>query len=178
MAPPDSGSPLDRGSAVAVGIPTRVTLHLGVLVQPYRHWELNPKKTKRVKGAVRPVTTGDVAEFLEAKYGLMGTFYKVHEHQIVEDLENSIAGALETMVMRRQPVPIPWDAATQKIQARFRDFISSKEAERVGITGTPTKAALRGVNHRLKHPYRRGNPRRPSFRDTYLYMNSFRAWTD
>lgn len=173
MAPPDSGSPVSYGGGVGVGIPTHVTLHLGVLVQPYR----SPGQSKKGR-AVSAVTTGDVAEFLEAKYGLMGTFYKVHEHHIVEDLENSIAGALETMVMRRQPVAIPWDAATQKIQARFVDFISSKEAERVGIPGTPTQAAKRGVNHRLKHPYRRGNPRRPSFRDTYLYMNSFRAWTD
>jgi len=50
-----------------------------------------------------------------------------------------------------------------------------KEVEKLGIPGVPTKAALRGVNHRLKHPYRRRGAR-PSFVDTSLYMSSFKAW--
>jgi hypothetical protein len=72
----------------------------------------------------------------------------------------------------------PWARGMGKIEQRFRDFISLREVERVGIPGVPTKAALRGISHRLLHPYARSNQRRPSFRDTGLYMNSFRAWVD
>jgi hypothetical protein len=136
-------------------------LHLGVLVQPYRG-----------KG----LTTGDVAGFLEHKYGVMGTFFQVHEKDVIEALEGSMLGAFEALVMRQYVDP--WGRGTQKIEQAFRTFISSREAERVGIPGTPTKAALRGVNHRLAHPYARANARRPSFRDTGMYMNSFRAWVD
>jgi len=139
-------------------------LHLGVLVQPYR------ARSRRV-GAV---TTGDVAEILEARYGLMAAFYRVHQEEVVEAVGNSLSGAFETLMMGQRVDP--WGEAMQSIQSAFRKFISSREAERVGIPGTPTKAALRGVNHRLKHPYRKSNPRRPSFRDTGLLMASFRAW--
>jgi hypothetical protein len=149
-----------------ISVGRRLTLHLGVLVQPYRSTGKN----------VRALTTGDVAQFLEDKYDIMATFWRVRERKIGEAIENSFSGALESLVMGQRTDP--WGPITQSIQSQFRDFISSKEAERVGIPGTPTKAALRGVNHRLKHPYASGNPRRPSFRDTGLYMTSFRAWAD
>lgn len=145
---------------------TRLTLHLGVIDQPYR--------TAGKKGGA--TTTGNVASILEAKYDLMQTFAHVHWSTIETALTVSIQNALEAVIMGRRVDP--WDRGAQHIQADFRKFISSFEAERVGIPGTPTKAALRGVNHRLKHPYRKSNPRRPSFRDTGLYMASFRAWVD
>jgi hypothetical protein len=135
-------------------------------VQPYR---ARDKKAQAI-------TTGDVAEILEAKYELIGTYYRVHEKDVAAAIEDSLSGALESLLMGR--VVNPWGSATQKIQQGFRDFISSMESERVGIPGTPTKAALMGVNHRLKHPYKKSNPRRPSFRDTGLLMNSFRSWVD
>jgi len=47
--------------------------------------------------------------------------------------------------------------------------------ETLGYPGVPTRAALMGVNSRLKK--RRGK-RRPSFRDTGLYQASFMAWVD
>jgi hypothetical protein len=143
---------------------SRLTLHLGVLVQPYR--------SKNRKAAA--LTTGDVAGFLEAKYGIMAAFYRVHDKDVAKSLESSLGGAMESLLMGK--IIDPWGRANQSIQAQFRDFISSREVERVGIPGTPTKAALAGVNHRLKHPYRRANARRPSFRDTGMYMNSFRSW--
>lgn len=142
----------------------RLVLHLGVLVQPYR--------------SGKALTTGDVAEFLEQHYGIMATFFKVHQNDVfVPALEVSLGGALESLMMGH-PRADPWARGMQMIQRAFRDFISSREAERVGIPGTPTKAALRGVNHRRKHPYAKRNPPRPSFRDTGLYMNSMRAWIE
>ena len=150
-----------------------LTLHLGVLVQPYR---AHPNKPRRGAGArMSALTTADVAGFLEQKYKLMETFYRVHERDIAIALERSLDGSLQSLLIGKIRVD-PWGAATQKIETMFRDFIATKEAERVWIVGTPTKAALRGVNHRLKHPYASRNPRRPSFRDTGLYMASFKSW--
>lgn len=148
-----------------------ITLHLGVIVQPYR------AQSRRSSA----MTTGDVAEILEAKYGVMNAFAKVHGADIAGALEVSLGGAMETMsgnatVSGYRRASDPWGSATQAIQQQFRDFINSREAENVGIPGTPTWAALLGVNHRLKHPYRKSNPRRPSFRDTGMYVNSFRSW--
>jgi len=140
-----------------------LTLHLGVLVQNYT----NEK---------RSVNTGDVAGWLEKRYGIMGAFYRVYGDKLVGPaLEESFMGYLESVMMGAPPSIDKFGSATQAIQAKFRDFISSKEAESVGIIGTPTHAALMGVNSRLKIMH---GPRRPSFRDTGLYMASFRSWID
>lgn len=155
MSPPDSGVP-PRSAQLG----TKLTLHLGVAVIPYADR--------------RSLTTGDVASFLESKYDLMATFYRVHEADVAKALEDSLGGALESALMGKSTDP--WGRATQAIQREFRTFISSMEAERVGIPGTPTKAALMGTNHRLAHPYSRRNPRRPSFRDRGIFQSSFRAW--
>lgn len=169
MSPADGGGTKSAdvpNAALTPGSPQRLTLNLGVLVQAYR--------SRSAKA--RAMSTGDVAEILEAKYGLMAAFYRAHERDIGRAIESSLSGALESLLMG-QAVD-PWGAGMQVIQQEFRDFINSKEAERVGIPGTPTKAALMGVNHRLKRPYKRSNPRRPSFRDTGLLSNSFRSWVD
>jgi hypothetical protein len=157
-----------------------LTLHLGVLVQPYR---AAPNKPRRGAGArMSALTTADVAGFLEQNYKLMETFYRVHEQDIAGALERSLEGSLESLLIGRIRVD-PWGAATQKIETMFRDFIATKEAERVGIPGTPTKASggtpdrVGGVNHRLLHPYSKRNPRRPSFKDSGLYLASFKCWT-
>lgn len=145
---------------------TRLTLHLGVIDQPYR----TPGKKA---GAM---TTANVAQILESKYDLMQTFARVEWPVFELAIQVSLQNALEALLMGRRVDP--FGRGMQAIQKKFRQFISSYEAERVGIPGTPTQAAKRGVNHRLKHPYRSSNPRRPSFRDTGLYMTSFRAWID
>ena len=158
----------------------RLTLHLGVLEQPY---DTAGKRSAKV------MTTYDVAKILEKNYGVMGMFVQQYEEPIAEYMTESLQGALEAFLMG-QAVD-PFGRGTQGIERMFREFISTREVERAGfapytrISGRrpslmqiPTKAALRGVNHRLARPYARGNPRRPSFRDTGMYMNSFRAWTD
>lgn len=145
----------------------RLTLHFGVIVQPYR----SPgKKTASV-------STGDVAQWLEDKYGIMEAFYRVHENDVVSSIEKSLGGALENLIMGA-PAGDPFGSAMGEIETAFKFFIASKEVETVGLPGVPTKAALMGVNHRLKHPYANKNPRRPSFRDTGLYMDSFKSWID
>jgi hypothetical protein len=128
--------------------------------------------------STRSLTTYDVAKILEDKYGIFATFYRVREKLFAAEIENSLQGAFEALVQGR--TVDPWGVGMSRLQANFSDFILSGEAERVGIPGTPTKAALRGVNHnhRLKHPYRKSNPRRPSFKDTGLYVASTRFWID
>jgi hypothetical protein len=153
-----------------------LTLNLGVIVQPYRAWVQRRGRGKRRPGKVLSNTTADVAHILEAEYHVMGAYYRTHKKDISAAMVNSLQGALESVLMGRRPNP--WGTAMSSIESGFKKFISSREAESVGIPGTPTKAALRGVNHRLVHPYRKSNQRRPSFRDTGLYMASFKSWVD
>ena len=153
MSPADSGFRQRRST-------TKTTLVLGVLDQPY--------------ASGNAITTGEVAQILEAEYGIMRAFVRVHGRVITEAIESSVENAITAMVSGHRIDP--WGAGLQKINQAFRVFINSGEAERVGIPGTPTQAALKGVNHRRKHPYRKSNPRRPSFLDTGLYSSSFRSW--
>lgn len=147
-------------------------LHLGVTDLPYRRF-----RSRRSKRNAGNVSTGDVAEFLEARYGIMDTFFKRHEHDIIADMESSVHGAVENVLAG---APINFDlfnAGMQSIEGRFRRFILEGEVEHAGIPGVPTGAALRGVSHRFAHPYKRRPPRR-SFYDTGVYVDSFKAWVD
>jgi len=137
-------------------------LHLGVLVQSYGN-------------GPSAVDTADVAGWLEDKYHVMEIFYEHHDKQIADAMANSMQGALET-VMMGGPAGDPFASAADEIHKEFQDFILTKEMDRLGYPGVPTQASLQGVSHR--HKSRRGSPGRPSFYDTGLYVNSFRAWTD
>lgn len=160
-----------------------LTLHLGVFDIPYAFEQEGERKTKTRKGkkkrrVVKSTSTGDVAEILEAKYNLMRTFFEVKEVDIVKALEESVAGALESVVMGAPRSVNPFAAAEQQIEEMFKQFILSREAERVSIPGAPTKAAVKGVSHRRAHPYAKDNPRRPSFYDTGMYVDNFKAWME
>lgn len=137
-------------------------LHLGVIDLPY-------------PADAEGLTTGDVAEILEDKYHPMEVFFELHGQEIADALANGMEGALESLLMGAPPQAIARAAegALSGVQAQFKTFLSSREMEGLGIPGVPTKAALDGVNHRLKK--RKGAPR-PSFIDTGLYQSSFRAW--
>lgn len=149
-------------------------LHLGVIDVPY-----SVRATrKRSRSAAGTKTTGDIAEILEAKYGIMQAFFDSKSQEIADDLADSVQGAIESLIMGGPPQLAPFGTGTSKIEDAFKMFISTQEVERVGIPGVPTQAALRGVNHRLKRPYRKSNPRRPSFVDTGLFVASFKSWID
>ncbi len=126
------------------------------------------------------MTTGDVAEILEARYHVMQMFYETYKDRIDELLADSLGGDLETMLMGGKPSNNPLLSATSEIENMFRMFLSTQEFEQKTYGDlffpVPTKAALKGVNHRLKHPYAKSNPRRPSLIDTGTYENSFIAW--
>jgi hypothetical protein len=166
--------------------PGRLTLNLGIVDVPYANPKKPKKKGKKGKGkktnrakeegSTVTKTTAEVAEILEAKYGVMDTFAFARLPDIAAKLEDSIAGQLETMMMGGHASGNPFASAESAIETMFRDFLFKQQIESFGIAGVPTAAALRGVNHRLKHPYAKGNPRRPSFIDTGLYMAHFKAW--
>ena len=73
------------------------------------------------------------------------------------------------------PQAKPYAQAESDIQTRFREFLDRDEMAHTATPGVPTRAARRGVNHRLK--IKKGNPR-PSFIDTGAYQGAFLAWVD
>jgi hypothetical protein len=166
-----------------------LTLNLGVVDMPYsaesykEHKIKFAKRGKSNKPVREPsndaasITTGDVAKILEEKYGILDTFKFARLPDIAKMLEESMAKELENMMMGQTPTN-PFQGAEAKITQMMKDFLSTQAVESMGIEGVPTQAALDGVNHRLKHPYAHGNPRRPSFIDTSLMQQSYKAWVE
>jgi hypothetical protein len=161
------------------------TLHLGVLDVPYG-WGRTTRgisAAKAMRAAQRGAspsgagkTTGDVAEILEARYGLFSAFVRMHEPVIQHDIEQSIQGGIETALMGgpRHDMAGLLASATTNIEETFKDALTMQSYD-YRIPGVPTGAALRGVSHRFKRPYARRDPR-PSFIDTGLLQASFKAW--
>jgi hypothetical protein len=149
-----------------------LTLHLGVIDVPYSEFRVGRRRP--LKNSSK--TTGDVAEILEDKYHVMEIFAAENEQFIADALADGLEGALESLLMGAPPSLDPFGTGTSKIDGRFKEFLSLQEIEKLGYPGVPTQAALRGVNHRLKRPYLRSNPRRPSFIDTGLYQASEKSW--
>jgi len=148
-------------------------LILGVVNIPYGD---TPSKRKKNKKA--GVTTLSVAEILEEKYHIMQHFWDKRGDKIADDLAKSYLNALKSRMMGAPTTLDPAGSALSQTSTMFDKFISNREIEKMGIAGVPTKAAKRGVNHRLAHPFAKDNPRRPSFDDTGLYKSSFRAWLE
>lgn len=165
-----------------------LVLSLGVYDFPYAWAEDSRDRVPRAKKgkANKPLkpkskssglqTTGDVAEILEAKYGIMDTFAFMRLPDIAKELENSIAGELESLMMGGSGSSNPFKSAESAIESMFKNFLAKGDIEHAGIEGVPTQAAIKGVNHRLAHPYAKSNPRRESFIDTGTYAASFKAW--
>lgn len=184
----DGGGSYSAPRTYAGNAPARLTLRLGVIDVPYANEAQHEKIPQAEKGkANKPLkpkteggtqTTGDVAEILEAKYHIMDTFAFARLPDIAKELEQSIAGSLETLMMGGHPNSNPFKSAESAITAMFKQFLATADIEHMGIEGVPTQAAKNGVNHRLKHPYAKSNPRRASFIDTGLYSQSFVAWIE
>jgi len=157
-----------------------LTLHLGVLDQPYAHEGPEPPQRgrRRRRVATGTQTTGDVATWLENRYHVMRHFYELHEGDVAAAMENSLAGAVETALMGGPSGPgaHAFDTAMGEVKQTFSTFLTLKEMDALGYPGVPTLASLLGISHRFKD--RRGTPGRPSFIDTGLYETSFRSWVD
>lgn len=167
-------------------------LHLGVIDIPYAGPSYGPatKNTKigqakrgkanapKASAAQTSVTTGDVAMILEDHYHIMETFFKTREAMIAAVATQSMQDAIDNLVMGAPVTIDPFGDLTNEIEKEFKQFLSLREMDHMGIAGVPTMAALKGVNHRFKHPYAKSNPERPSFIDTGLYQANFKAWVD
>ncbi len=159
-------------------------LNLGVTDLPYA----DPEPARKVpkKPGKRPrkpaerqgsLSTGDVAEILEAHYHVMEHFVELHGEEIAHQIENSMQGALENL-LSGAPVPAGHDifgTAMSEIEDVFKNMLSNEELEKIGYPGLPTQAAIKGVSHRFKRPYAK-RAKRPSLIDTGLYQSSFKAW--
>jgi hypothetical protein len=163
------------------------TLNIGVLDIPYTYEQQTltkkGKPRKNGKKVMLSITTGEVAHYLEEEYHLMESFFEVHKEKIVDALTEAVLGDLDNVLNGRLPNRDVFVAAAEEIETWYKHFLSTREAETIGISGgpnrpVPTKAALAGVNHRLAHPYADGNPRRPSFIDTGLYESSVKVWVE
>lgn len=156
-------------------------LHLGVLDVPY---------SEDSGGGGTSATTGDVATILEDRYHIMELYYEeMGQDNVAKAFEESAKTAIEDMFSGKPMVDASYVGggsatnftltadATQELEDAFRVFIDQKELDYV-MPGVPTQASLKGINHRLKRPYVKSNPVRPSFRDTGLYQAAFRAWVE
>ncbi len=160
------------------------TLCLGVDDIPYARAMSAPQRRAARWRQGRPpwrglgglTTTGDVAEILERKYGIVSTFALLHGQDIIDGVEHAMQDKLENLLMGG-PVSdelfSPGDLGS--IEQAFRAFLDNRGMDG-RASGVPTGAAERGVNPRLAHPYARGNPARPSFIASGLYQASFRAF--
>jgi hypothetical protein len=166
-----------------------IVLHLGVIDIPYSATPAEKRGATKVRKGKRPhnapgsnmgpgKSTGDVAEILEDRYHVMEHFFEVHGQGISDALTEGLQDSLESRLSGAPPSSNPFASGEDAIRTMFNVFIDSQEMDGLGYPGIPTKASLKGVSHRLKHPYAKSNQPRPSFRDTGLYEQSFRSWVD
>ena len=148
-------------------------LHLGVTDIAY---STAPSGKRKRRKSAATITTGEVAEILEDEYHPMEHYWELHKEEIAKSLEGSLAGALETAMMTGSLPDNAFASAESEIEAGFKKMLSEGELEGLGYPGVPTQAAIKGVSHRLRHPYAKSNPRRPSLIDTGLYQASFKSW--
>lgn len=181
----DGGASHSYSSVGTMSPSNRLVLHIGVIDIPYSNTKSPKKIPKAKKGKnARPIkekvesgtqSTGDVAGWLENKYGVMQTFADQQLPGVAAELEESLAGVLENMMMGAPTTGNPFASAESNITQMFKTYLAEGEIEHAGVSGVPTEAALKGVNHRLKS--NRGG-RRPSFIDTGLYQQSAVVWME
>jgi hypothetical protein len=150
-----------------------VIIHLGVIDIPYTNGG---------------ITTFEVAQILEKRYGIMRFFVKQNKDKISAHVTRSLKNALVD-IMQGAPLSLdPFAAAMENIQSDFRDFLDSHGMD--GQKGVPTRAALTGKSSRYKRfspaaaGFIQGKKKnapgipRPSFIDSGLYQATFKAWVN
>lgn len=160
-----------------------VRLNLGVVDIPYG---ASQAPARRRGSRVRPPTpagrntTGDVAEILEARYGIMNKFMEIHGQKVADEIAGAMQDKLEALLMGG-PGPsadekILPEGALSGVEQTFREMLDKRELDGK-IPGVPTQASLAGVSHRMQNPYAKRGAR-PSFIDTGAYQTTFRAWVE
>lgn len=146
-------------------------LNFGVNDIPYG-W--NSSNGKKNSGSTK--TTGDVAGWLESKYGVMEFFWNNHQTEIVNAMDGAIQGSFESIMMGGPAPNHLFESASSEVDKLFQLFLDAKEMDNK-VFGVPTLASLKGVSHRFKKKLNNSGPR-PSFIDTGLYQSSFHFWCD
>jgi hypothetical protein len=143
-------------------------LHLGVLEFPYAE-----------KGTVN---TGDVAEILEDKYGVMEVFSELHHEEIENALVDSVSDAIENIMNGAYESNNIYGDAEGAIEKIFKLTYLDNEEMAGLIDGVPTQASLDRRSLRFKDKISKNKKKlptkRPSFIETGLYQSSFKAWVD
>ena len=114
-------------------------------------------------------TTYEVAQLLEKKYAVMGTFFEMHGKDIAADLESGIAGAIENAFAGAASKDI-FAGAMSKTEQRFKEYIDKEEH---GIRLKKHDAPKAGG--RKKRQYRKVK-NTTAFIWSGLYRMSFRSW--
>ena len=156
-------------------------LLLGVNDIPYAQaLSTEQRRVERWRQGKRPwqriastVTTGDVAEILESRYGIMQFFWDTHGQEVADQIVDTLEGRIETMMMRGDIFDQGGDIDLSVVEEMFRTMLDNKELDG-RVSGVPTAAAQAGVSHRMMRPNLHRSAR-PSFIDTGLYQASFRA---
>lgn len=158
-------------------------LVFGVLDLPYADAASYRKAGERKPQSMPQgsMTTGDVAEILEKKYGVYQAFFDLKELEIVEALATAYGQTAEALMTGGPADVDPGDVAGTSIQEMFKEVLTNKELDGK-IPGVPTLAAEEGVSHRFKDVYNRKGKKgkrkrgsRPSFVDTGLYEGATRV---
>jgi hypothetical protein len=147
-------------------------LVLGVIDMPYGH--------AYGEDTIDPnITTHQVAVKLEKRYRIMHSFYEAHKVEISQDIADAYGAMISNLFNGR---PLRKDQAmgqaTSRIPALFHKFLDTKQLDGT-MPGIPTKRSLEGISHRKKKRvhHKKGQVIvRPSFEDSLLYRNSFKAW--
>lgn len=155
-------------------------LHLGVTDIPYAAAQRAARRRAGQKPSTPSrATTGDVAEILERRYGIMAAFFEMYGEKIADALAGVVLDKFEALALgMRTPgsnAPLFEEGDLGEVEQLFRSMLDKEELN--GRPGVPTQAALNGVSHRMLHPYEKRGPR-ASFIDTGLYQSSMRAWMD
>lgn len=135
-------------------------IHIGVLDQPYGYGNTD-------------ATTHEVAQILEAKYGLFTHFWELHQEAIRREVGETVAWSIINTI--KFGIPLVGGEQLANTMREFNLFLEREEMAGLEVDGVPTQAALDGKNSRLKRMY---GPRRPSFIDGGLLKASFVAWID
>ena len=143
-----------------------ITLHLGVDDVPY---------------TTGSATTGDVAERLEKDYGVMEYFVYKFNQEIAEELETDLSALIQD-ILNNKVTSKPFSDSCQNIERKFKKALQQRfmDGSNFSDRPVPTLASLGGISGRFKDRknLKRKRGVRPSFVDTGLYRQSFKAWVE
>jgi len=140
-----------------------LTLNVGVFDIPH------------VGGEKTGLTTGDLAEILESKYGLYSGFVELHGQEIADVLADGVQDALDAIIGAGVNAVDPLGAAELPLTAMLIRYFDNEEIAKLGVPGVPTGAALKGINRRKASGK---GVRRTSFIDTSELRNSSSVWVE